>query len=81
MNLEDLEHEVQAAEALIDLLLEIGRALFEKNLHEDADMWLSRGYEIFQHLDLGLLSPDAGELRLCLMHVYGLLVPPFEADQ
>ena len=74
-------HGVRAAEALVDLLLEMGRALFEKKLCEDAMIWLRRGYEILQLMDLGLMSPDAGELRLCLMHTYGLSFPLIESGQ
>ena len=72
---------VQEAEALIDLLLEMGRALFEKKQYDDANTWLSRGYEMLSHMDLGLMSPDAGELRLCLMHIYGSSISFVESDR
>ncbi|KAF2090252.1 SPO22-domain-containing protein [Saccharata proteae CBS 121410] len=56
------------AEALADMLYEIGKDLLSKRQYELAVKWLERAYDIIGEQDLDGLSSDAGELRLSIMH-------------
>ncbi len=59
------------AEDMVDLFFEIGKCLLDKGCCDMAVIWLKRAYELLQNQDLEKLSPDAGELRLNLLHTYG----------
>lgn len=72
LSVEDLQDQVAIIESLVDLLLEMGKSMFEKKRNDDARTWLSRGHDLLENIDLGRMSPDSGELRLCLMHTYGM---------
>lgn len=56
------------AESLADLLYEIGKDLLHKKQLESAVRWLERSLDVIGEQDLEKLSPDAGELRLSIMH-------------
>ncbi|KAI9681495.1 MAG: hypothetical protein M1817_002779 [Caeruleum heppii] len=56
------------AEALADLVYEIGRGLLAKKQFELAVKWLERSCSILTSQDLDSLSVEAGELRLSIMH-------------
>ncbi|KAF2741108.1 SPO22-domain-containing protein [Polyplosphaeria fusca] len=57
-----------AAEKLADLLYEIGKSLLEKRNHENAVLWLQRAYDVIGEHEPSILSSDASELRLGIMH-------------
>ncbi|KAJ9649388.1 sporulation-specific protein 22 [Coniosporium tulheliwenetii] len=56
------------AESLADILYEIGKDLLRKKQLESAVRWLGRSLDVLGEQDLEKLSPDAGELRLSIMH-------------
>ncbi|OAK98096.1 SPO22-domain-containing protein [Phaeosphaeriaceae sp. SRC1lsM3a] len=56
------------AEKLADLLYEIGKDSLNKRNYEAASRWLERAYDTLEEQEMELLSPEAGELRLCTMH-------------
>ena len=68
-----VKNDPQTLEQLVDLLLEIGRDLFE-NLKDDesAVLWLEKACGLLDGCDLNSLSLDASELRLYLLHTYGI---------
>ena len=53
------------------MLYEIGKDNSEKKNNELATKWLERAATIFEDYDLGDLGPDAGDLRLNVLHTYG----------
>ncbi|KAF1940662.1 SPO22-domain-containing protein [Clathrospora elynae] len=55
------------AENLADLLYEIGKGALTKRNYEVAARWLERAYDVLGEQDLGMLSPEVGELRLSTM--------------
>lgn len=59
------------AETLADLLYEIGKDSLNKRNYEAASRWLERAYDTLEEQEMELLSPEAGELRLCTMHGIG----------
>lgn len=59
------------AEKLADLLYEIGKDSLNKRNYEAASRWLERAYDTLEEQEMELLSPEAGELRLCTMHGIG----------
>ena len=59
------------AEDIVDLFLEIGKAQLDAGSCDMACVWLERAFELLQNQDLERLSPNAGELRLDLLHLYG----------
>ena len=59
------------AENLADLLYEIGKSALAKRSYEIASRWLERAYDMLEKQDLGMLSPEVGELRLCTMQSIG----------
>lgn len=59
------------AEQLADLLFEVGKSLFHKEEYKKAVRWLERSKSILSSQDVFLLSPDAGELKLSIMHLLG----------
>jgi Meiosis protein SPO22/ZIP4 like len=59
------------AEIMIDLFFDIGKGLLSQGCCDMAVQWLKRAFELLQDHDLGKLSPDAGELRLNVLHTYG----------
>lgn len=63
------------AEDMVDLFLEIGRGLLDKGCANISTIWLKRAFELLQYQQLEALSPDAGELRLNLLHTYGTIYP------
>ena len=60
-----------AAEAMADLLYEIGKDLSQKGNLEVAVRWLERAHDVIGQHDIGNLSPDAGELRLSIIQGLG----------
>jgi Meiosis protein SPO22/ZIP4 like len=62
-----------AMENMVDLLFEMGSSLLHKGCYDMAVVWLKRASELLQHQDLEGLSPDAGELKMKLLHTYGQL--------
>jgi len=63
--------EASAFEYLADLLFEVGKGLLIKHEPSRAAKWLRRAMEILADQDMDLLSPDALELRLSIMHYLG----------
>ncbi|KAH7075854.1 meiosis protein SPO22/ZIP4 like-domain-containing protein [Paraphoma chrysanthemicola] len=57
-----------SAESLTDLLYEIGRDGLKKHKYESTVRWSERAYDTLGDQDMEMLSPDAGELRLSIMH-------------
>jgi len=64
--------EASAFEYLADLLFEVGKGLLSKHEPSRAAKWLRRAMEILADQDVHLLSPDALELRLSIMHYLGI---------
>jgi Meiosis protein SPO22/ZIP4 like len=64
------------AEDIIDLLFEIGKCLLDQRCCTTAILWLERAYRLLTSQHVGLLSQDAGELRLNLLHTFGSLDHP-----
>lgn len=56
------------AESLADVLYEIGKDLLHRKQLESAVRWLERSLDVLGEQDLEKLGPDAGELRLSIMH-------------
>ena len=65
-----------AAEALADLLYEIGKELYRKGDKYNAAKWLERAHQALMVHEQDILSSDAGELRLSIMHLQGLARSP-----
>ncbi len=57
-----------SAEELADLFFEIGRSQSEKTQWAEAVHWLERAHNILLSHSQDLLSSDAGELRISIMH-------------
>ncbi|KAI1936792.1 sporulation-specific protein 22 [Ophidiomyces ophidiicola] len=51
-----------------DLLFDIGKSLNKKNEHSEAVKWLERSLYAFSQKAINELYPDAGELKLCVLH-------------
>ena len=60
-----------AAESVADLLYEIGKQALTKRNYEAATKWLGRSYVVLGEEDIGILSPEANELRLCVLQGLG----------
>lgn len=58
-------------ESLADLLYEMGRNLFQQKQYELAVKWLERSLDAISCQTLDRLSPDAGDLRMSIMHDLG----------
>lgn len=58
-------------EQLADLLYEIGKAMLAKRDYEVATRWLERAFDVLEEQDLDMLTPEIGELRLCIMQSLG----------
>jgi predicted nucleic acid-binding protein len=61
-------------EVVGDLFYEIGKDALTKNNYELAIKWLERAYDALSEQDLNLLSPEASELRLSIMHSIGSFI-------
>lgn len=61
------------SEVLADLLYEIGKGALAKRDYSLASRWLERAHDILEGQDLGMLSLEVGELRLCIMQGIGTL--------
>lgn len=59
------------AEDIADLFYEIGKQALEKSNYEIAVKWLERSWTILEGQQLGMLSPEAGELKLCVIQGLG----------
>lgn len=59
------------AEDTADLLYEIGKQALIKRDYEVSVKWLERACNMLGEQDLGMLSSEAGELRLCMMQALG----------
>ncbi|KAF3008729.1 hypothetical protein E8E13_009809 [Curvularia kusanoi] len=55
------------AEVIADLLYEIGKHALMKSDFETATKWLERSCALLEEQDIGMLSSEAGELRLCVL--------------
>lgn len=60
-----------AAESLADLLYEIGNSALAAGQQSLASRWLRRSYDTLSLHGLEAFSPDASELRLCVLHALG----------
>ena len=58
-------------EKLIDLILGIGTEQLNQKHSVIAVKWLGRAFNTLQDQSLDILSHDAGELRLHVLHTYG----------
>lgn len=58
-------------ESLADVLFEIGKDLLDKKEIDIAITWLERSLTFIENGDLRLLSAEAGELRLTILHTLG----------
>ena len=56
------------AEELSDLLFEVGKDLSQKSLWVNASFWLEAAYDALATQSLEVLSSDARELRMSIMH-------------
>ncbi|KAI9820657.1 MAG: hypothetical protein M1827_005026 [Pycnora praestabilis] len=70
-NLVATQLDPNVAEEFADLLYEIGKDLLDRRQHKLAAKWLDRAYHILLGQDLEMLSSDAGELRISVMHGSG----------
>ena len=59
------------AEDIADLFYEIGKQALSKRNYEAAVKWLERSCDMLGEQDFGMLSTEAGELRLCMMQGLG----------
>lgn len=64
------------AESISDLYYEIGKQALIKNSYEAAAKWLERSCNTLGGQELGMLSSEAGELRLCILEGLG---KPYDA--
>ena len=60
--------ETSSAEELVDLLFEIGRSRGKEMQWAEAVHWLERARDMFLSHSHNLLSSNAGELRISIMH-------------
>lgn len=60
-----------AAEALADLLYEIGKDLHSNKESYRASKWLENAYQTLVSHEVEALSPDAMELKYSIMHLLG----------
>lgn len=60
------------AEILADMLYEIGKGNLAKRDYNLASRWLERAHDVLEGQDSGMLSPEVGELRLCIMQAIGI---------
>lgn len=59
-------------EALLDLFLEMGKQLLEDRKDRDlAVVWLRRGYELLEIINMEDTTSDMPDLRLGVLHTYG----------
>ena len=68
MNLETDDFEPSSAEELADLFFEIGGSQTKTTQWAEAVYWLERAHNILMGQSQNLLSSDAGELRISIMH-------------
>ena len=61
----------ERAEELADVLLELGKDLFDRRHFDPAALWLERALAVLDSEDLDRLSEDAGDLRLSIMQKLG----------
>jgi hypothetical protein len=61
-----------SAETLADLLFEMGKDSLTNQNYEVAIRWLERAYDILGEQDMEMLSPEASELRLSIIHSIGV---------
>lgn len=60
-----------SAENLADLFYEIGSSMLAAGQQLLASRWLKRSYDTLSFHGLEDFSPDASELRLCVLHALG----------
>lgn len=58
-------------ENLADLLYEIGKQALTNRSYEVALKWLGRAFDMLGEQDLGMMGPEAGDLRLCIIQSLG----------
>ncbi|KMU92208.1 hypothetical protein CIHG_10010 [Coccidioides immitis H538.4] len=63
-----LQQDAVLVEQLSSLLFEVGKFLVEKKEYHEADKWLQRALEALSQRQLDMLSPDASDMRLCIIH-------------
>lgn len=68
MNFDTNNLEPSSAEELADLFFEIGGSQSKKTQWAEAVHWLERAHNILSGQSQDLLSSDAGELRIIIMH-------------
>ena len=68
VNLDTNVLEPSSVEELADLCFEIGRSQSKKTQYAETVSWLERAHNILLSQSLDLLSSDAGELRISIMH-------------
>lgn len=69
-----LRNNPATAESLADLFYEIGNSMLAEGQQPLAARWLRRSYEALSLHGLESFSPDASELRLCVLHALGMLL-------
>lgn len=72
--------EPSSAEELADLFFEIGGSQSKKTQWADAVHWLERAHNILLGQSQHLLSSDAGELRISIMHSMARALLNLESD-
>jgi hypothetical protein len=60
-----------AAESVADILYEIGKQALTNCNYEAAAKWLGRSYNLLGEQNIGMLSLEASELRLCVLQGLG----------
>ncbi|KAF6237883.1 hypothetical protein HO173_004084 [Letharia columbiana] len=80
VNLDTNNLELSSAEELADLFFEIGGSQSKNNQWAEAVHWLERAHNILLNQSQDLLSSDAGELRISIMHSMARALLNLESD-
>ena len=80
VNLDENNLESSSAEELADLLFEIGHSQSKKKQWAEALLWLEKAHNILLGRSQDLLSSDAGELRISVMHSMARALLNLESD-
>lgn len=80
VNLDENNLESSSAEELADLFFEIGHSQSKKKQWAEALQWLEKAHNILLGRSQDLLSSDAGELRISVMHSMARALLNLESD-
>ena len=80
VNLDENNLETSSAEELADLFFEIGHSQSQKKQWAEALKWLETAHNILLGRSQDLLSTDAGELRISVMHSMARALLNLESD-